>query len=60
MRKELVINGFEVTESGAMQRKVLNVNVTSDKMGKTLSINNGKTQFTIPLEKVLKELEKNQ
>ena len=35
-----------------MTRQKLNVQITSDKLGKTLSIDDGKTLLSIPLEQI--------
>ena len=43
-----VSNGYN------MQQTTLFVNYTSDKLGRTLSIDDGKTQYTIPFDKIYK------
>ena len=54
MRK-IQVNGIECNEKGAAMTS-LDCIVTNDKHGKTLSINNGKIQFTIPFEPIEKYL----
>lgn len=51
--KGTVYNGI----SGTMSRSNLNVICTNDEEGKTLSIDNGHLQFSIPMEDITKYFE---
>lgn len=53
--KKIQVNGIECNENGATM-KPLQCIVSNDEIGKSLSINNGKIQFTIPLEPIEKYL----
>lgn len=52
MSKSIYVDGIVYGPSNAGMMK-FNVMVSNDKIGKTLSINDGVTQFTIPFEPVL-------
>lgn len=52
MSKSIYVDGIIYSPSNAGMMK-FNVMVSNDKIGKTLSINDGVTQFTIPFEPVL-------
>ena len=47
--KALQVVGLETTKI-EVNEKALNVMITNDRLGKTISINNGIIQFTIPFE----------
>lgn len=53
--KKICVNGIVCDSAGAAMR-TLECIITNDKNGKTLSINNGKMQFTIPFEPIEKFL----
>ena len=55
MIHNIMVNGVESNEK-TFVRKPLNVIITADKIGKTISINNGKIQFSIPFEQIEKYL----
>lgn len=50
--KEFSVMGVQNSPSGFVE-KALHVIVTNDEMGKTLSIDNGTIQFTIPMEEII-------
>ena len=47
------IQGFEF-HGDEMKKKLFFVNYTSDELGKTLSIDDTKTQYTIPFDEIYK------
>lgn len=49
--KEIVVRGMEYDRKNVIIKKLRCI-CTNDEIGKTLSINNGVTQFTIPFEAV--------
>lgn len=53
--KQEKVRGF-VSTPVKTQRAMLNVTVTNDKIGKTISIDDGYIQFTIPFEPIEKYL----
>lgn len=56
--KEVRVSGFcynDVTDM--IQPTMLRCIITNDEIGKTLSIDNGIQQFTIPVEPIMKYLE---
>lgn len=52
---KLQVNGIVCNENGGAMRP-LEVLISNDTYGKTLSINDGKTQFTIPFESIEKHM----
>lgn len=51
--KKVKVDGFKTEfEDGKMEYTKLTCLITNDSMGKTLSINDEKTQFTIPFEAI--------
>lgn len=55
MKKIINIKGM-VTDNLGIRVTNLEVMITSDTVGKSLSINDGNTQFTVPLEPVIDSL----
>lgn len=58
--KAFKVNGYTYSSNAlTMKPKELHVMISNDKLGITLSINDNKSQFTIPITKeMLKELTK--
>ena len=59
--KSVKVNGlFGVDDGKTLRvfRKRLECIITNDEIGRTLSINDGKIQFTIPFEPIAKYLER--
>lgn len=53
MNKKIQVSGLVTDgESGAMVIQRFNVQMTRDSRGKTLSISDGKVQFTVPFEPI--------
>lgn len=53
--KEIKVKGFEYNDiKGTMQIKELTCICTNDERGKTLSVDNGIIQFSIPMETIAK------
>ena len=55
MSKSIYVDGL-IYSPGNAGMKEFNVMVSNDTIGKTLSINDGVTQFTIPFEPVLEAM----
>lgn len=53
--KEFVVQGMQNSPIGS-SFKDLHVIITNDRLGKTLSIDNGTIQFTIPMDDIAKYL----
>lgn len=59
--KSVKVNGLRGIDDGKtikITRQVLECIVTNDNYGRTLSINDGRVQFTIPFEPLAKYLER--
>lgn len=54
MSKLFKVDGLVYDGKTSMRREKLNVRMINDKLGKTLSIDNGNMQFIIPLEPIEK------
>ncbi len=55
--KEVIVNGmFYDNESGELDFKKIHCIITNDQFGKTLSVDDGKIQLTIPFEQIEKWL----
>lgn len=53
--KEYKVRGCEYNDlTGKLEIKTLNVICTNDNKGKTLSVDNGIVQFSIPMEEIIK------
>ena len=50
--KEIKVSGFRLWPNGDAQPVEFKCIITNDEKGKTLSINNGVLQFTIPFETI--------
>ena len=56
-RYSFAVRGFEtIDDQPFLEMKKLQIIMTIESRKKTLSINNGKTQFTIPLEPILAKI----
>lgn len=54
--KEIKVNGIQNSPLGMIEAP-LHVLITNDSIGKTLSVDNGTIQFTIPMDDIVKYLE---
>ena len=54
--KEIKVNGIQNSPLGMIET-TLHVLITNDSIGKTLSVDNGTIQFTIPMDNIIKYLE---
>lgn len=55
--KQVVVKGGEYNDiTGNLVIKELSVIITNDDKGKTLSVDNGVIQFSIPMDKLMKYL----
>lgn len=50
--KEIITNGIQTSPLGMLEKE-LHVLITNDSVGKTLSVDNGTIQFTIPMDDII-------
>lgn len=53
MRKSLKISGYEHDGKSRPKQVTFNIELTTDKTGSTLSIDNGVLLYTLPFDKVM-------
>lgn len=55
--KVIGLRGVDDGKTLKVNRQVLECIITNDDIGRTLSVNDGKTQFTFPFEPIVKYLD---